>query len=131
MSDEPRTIAVRIDSEFHGGKEPRDEVERLIWEILDTAWNLLREGAVRVTIAELNSQLSENGVEFRLDPEQIFAENADNPDAPRSYMDLAPQKGDGESVELAGMSLQAAFELLAQQTFADAASGMGLAIGGE
>ena len=127
-----RTVTVEIDSELHGGKEPKDEVQRLTWEILDTAWNLLREGAVRVTIAELKAQFTEQGVEFN-DADEIFAKNADSDDPgdAKSYMDLALQKGDGMATELAEMGLASAFEVLAQQTFVDAAHAMGFSVGEE
>lgn len=130
MSNAPRTITVEIDPELHGGKEPRDEGQRLVWETLDTAWNLLREGAVRAALAEIRAQLEEQGFTEMPTDEELFAkanETGADPDLPKTYMDLAVQLGNGPAVELAEQGLYGAFTVLAEQTMADAIVGLGLA----
>lgn len=115
-----RTITVAVDPTLHS-REPATESERATWEILDTAWNLLREGSVRVTLAEIREQLAEKGETFPSD-EELFAENPGDPDHPRSYLDLAPTN------ELAAMGMAGAFQLLSDQAFLDASEGMGFTI---
>lgn len=130
MSEQNRTVTVEVDFELHGGAEPESEVQRITWEVLDTAWKLLREGAVRVVLAEVRAQLAEQGLPTLPDDEAMFrlARESDDPDAPVSYLDLAPNKGDGPAVDLAGQGLQGAFQLLADQVFAEAADGLGFSI---
>jgi len=118
-----RIITVQIDAEQHGGVEPESEGERIVWETLDTAWNLLREGAVRVTLAGIRAA----NPEFPSD-EELFRQAAESgvPDAPTSYLDLAPDKGDGSAVELAAVAIRSAFHVLAERAMSDAIHGLGL-----
>ena len=111
-----RTVTVALDPKLHD-REPSTEAERITWETLDTAWNLLREASVRVTLAEIRSQLTERGEDFPSD-EELFKEARES-GAPASYLDLAPGN------ELAAMGLAGAFELLSEQAWADACTGLG------
>jgi len=128
MSDSERTITVAIDLAAHGGRQPESEAQRIVWETLDTAWKLLREGAVRVTLArirEANPELPADEELFRM------ARESGDPAAPSGYLDLAPDRGDGPAVEVAGMGLQGAFQVLGEQAMADAIEGLGIVVEGE
>lgn len=130
MSDESRTFTLAIDPALHDGREPESEVQRITWETLDTVWNVLRESAVRLTLVEIRAQLKEQGFEQMPSDEAMFeaAKASGDPDAPKSYLDLAPQRGDGPAVELAGQGLLGAFQLLADQAMVDASEGLGFAM---
>lgn len=124
MSDNVRTIEVKVDPTARDGAQPKDEIERLTWEVLDTAYALLREYAVRVALVEVRSQLTEQGATELPGDEELFkaARESGDPTAPKSYMDLAPD------VELAAYALNTSLDLLARQALLDAAEGLGLAI---
>ena len=130
MSDESRTFTLAIDPVLHDGREPESEVERVIWETLDTAWNVLRESAVRVTLLEIRAQLKEQGFEDMPSDEEMFelARQSGDPEAPTSYLDLAPRRGEGPAVEMAGQSLFTTFQLLADQAMLDASEALGFAM---
>lgn len=118
---EPRTITVAIDPELHAD-QPENEAERIVWEALDTAWNLLRETAVRVTILELREQLAEAGFTNMRSDEELFAEATQpgaDPDMAKSYLDLAPDS------KLAAVGLSGVFEILVDQARIEASEGMG------
>lgn len=116
------TITVAVDPKLHS-REPDGEAERLTWAFLDTTWNLMREYAVRVTLAEIRSQAAERGDTLPSD-EELFKEarESGDPDAPTGYLDLAPENG------LSAAGLAGAFEVLAEQAFRDAAEGLGFTI---
>jgi hypothetical protein len=69
-----------------------DELERLAYSALDTAWNLLNEYAVRVTLQELREEAEEAGFTDYPSDEQLFADALASldPEAPTSYRDLYP-----------------------------------------
>ena len=124
----PRTVEVKLDPEMHPDAVADTEVKRLTWEVLDTVWKLLQEYSVRVTLAEIRSQLEASGdVDMLPSDEELFkaARESGDPDAPLGYMDLAP------SNEVAGRGLQSVFDILVTEAFADAADGMGFAIEGQ
>jgi hypothetical protein len=125
MTDQLRTVEVKLDPEMHPEAVADTEVKRLTWEVLDTVWKLLQEYSVRVTLAEIRSQLTESGdVDVLPSDEELFAgaRESGDPDAPLGYMDLAP------SNEVAGRALQMAFDALVADAFLDAATGMGFAV---
>lgn len=113
---EKRTITVEVDLPMHQ-RPPQNEYEELSWAALDTAWNLLREYAVRGVLLQLREEAAEQGIAFPSD-EQLFEQEPDNPDFPRSYLDLAA------SPDSAGRALDAAFQLLVAETFAEATEGL-------
>jgi hypothetical protein len=124
----PRTVEVKLDPEAHPDATPEDEVQRLTWEVLDTVWALLREYSVRVTLAEIRTQLeASDAFEALTSDEELFAaaKESGDPDACTGYMDLAP------SPELAGQGLQSVFDTLVAEAFVDAAAGVVLAIEGQ
>lgn len=125
-----RTFTLAIDPELHDGREPESDVQRITWETLDTVWKILREASVRVTLTEIRAQLKEQGAPDLPSDEEMFRLNAESgdPEAPTTYLDLAPDRGDGPAVELAGQGLLGAFQLLADQAMADAAEGLGFAM---
>lgn len=121
-----RTITVAIDPELHGGKEPESDKQRALWETLDTVWNLMREGSVRVVLADVREQLLKQGFTGMPSDEAVFeqAKASGDPEAPKSYIDLAPNRGDSPLVDMAGRGLYGAFSLLAEQVMADASEAL-------
>ena len=109
---EKRTIPVEVVASMHK-RPPQDEYERLSWAALDTAWNLLRETAIRLVLADVREQIAAHGGTFPSD-EELFAREADNPDFPHSYLDMAP------SPEDAGRALDTAFRILLVTSFDNA-----------
>lgn len=116
---ENRVFPVGINPELHPGKAPEDELQRLVWESMDTAWGFLSEQAVRVAIHILRQGFEAAGEEF-LSDEELFT--VDHPDAPRSYADLAVKD------VLAAEMLEAGFDRLVDVTLAQAAEEMGVTI---
>lgn len=68
-----------------------NELERLAYAAIDTAWNLLNEYAVRVTLQEIREEAERVGADFPSDT-GLFREarESGDPDAPTSYRDLYP-----------------------------------------
>lgn len=120
-STTPRLIEVRINPKLHPGQTPEDELQRLVWEALDTAWGLLSEYATRMAIVHIREGLKEQGIGFLTD-EELFAGAAesDNPDVPKSYADMII--GD----PLAGEALEAAFERMQDVALTSAAGAFGI-----
>lgn len=112
-----QTVTVEVDQSMHT-REPVNEVERLTWAALDTAWKLLREYSVRLVMLELRSQAEVQGVQLPSD-EELFSQESDDPDFPRSYLDLAPEP------EVAGRGLQAILNVLYAEALAEAQQGFG------
>lgn len=110
-------VPVEVDTERHT-REPQDEGERISWAALDTTWNILREYAVRSVLQDIRDQAAEQGIELPTD-EQLFEEGrkSGNPDAPTSYLDLAP------NTRAAAEHLATAFGLLFDETMQDAGGG--------
>lgn len=120
------TVTVEFDPSMHPDTDfdSLDEPSKLAFAALDTSYKLLREYAVRVTLASIREQAAEQGQELPAD-EELFrqAKEGGNPEAPTSYMDLAPD------VDLAALGLHGAFQLLSDTAFADAVEGLGLEVG--
>jgi hypothetical protein len=114
-----KTVKIEIDPELHKNRPEPNEQERRIWETLDTAWNLLREGALHAVIFAVRSSLEEVGAEV-LTGEQIFESLKDNPDAPRNYREVAPASPIAQSM------VSAAFQILMQESMDVAAESLGL-----
>ena len=117
-----RSVLVEIDPELHP-EAPGDLIRRLNWEPLDTAWKLLREYAVRITLAEVRAQAKAQGIDFPED-EELFRLNAESGDsfAVTEYMDLAPA-----SPQAAHLLAQA-FNELQNIAFQEASEGMNFAV---
>ena len=111
---------IEIDPELHKGKAPEDEVTRITWETLDTAWNVLRDGAVRTVLQTLREDVAGPG--FPATDEELFKLLGERlgDDAPKSYRDLAPRSKDAAAL------LAATFGLLEDQALSDAIAGLGL-----
>lgn len=122
MTTEPRKIELKYDPALHNGKKrPSTPDEELIYPYLDTAYNLLREAAVRLVFQEIRDQGAEQGISVGTD-EELFAESAASgvPGAPTTYMDLAPDN------DMASLGFFTAFEVLAAQALEDASEGLRL-----
>lgn len=121
MSDVKQTVTVEFDPELHTKVkfEDLDEPTRIAFAAMDTAYNVLRDAAVRVTLASLRTAQQEAGEDFPLD-EELFqqAKESGIEGAPTSYRDLAPQ-----SLE-AAMNLDAAFSVLVEMATSDAVAGL-------
>lgn len=120
---EPRMIELKLDPSLRAAKAdptPPTATEALIWPYLDTAYNLLREAAVRLVLHEIRQQAAEQGQTVEPD-EELFRQARESgvEGAPTSYMDLAP---DGE---LPAMSFHGVFGLLVDMAAADAEQGLG------
>ncbi len=116
--DLPHLVEVQFDPELHT-REPANAQEALMWSVLDTAWNLLREYAVRITLQEARDQAHAAGEEFPDSDEQVFAdsiaEHGEN--APKGHLDLAV-----DCPAVISM-LASAFDHLVQETMENAATG--------
>lgn len=108
MSLTDKTVKIEIDSTMHA-RGPENEQERMIWAILDTAWNLLREGALHSTIYAVRKSIEDAGATTLTD-EQIFESLKDNPDAPRNYREMAPADPRAQAM------VSAAFHLLLSES---------------
>lgn len=118
MSD---TFKVEFDQSLHPSVKPEDleEPARLAFIGLDSAYNLLRETAVRVTLANIRMEAAEQGKTLPSD-EELFQEARESgvEGAPTSYRDLAP------SIRQAALALNEAFELLLLAATEEAVEGM-------
>ncbi len=121
------TVKVEIDEARHK-TQPQDEVERIVWAYIDTAYNLMRVAAVRANLTELRIRLAEQGLTVPSD-EEMFADlkASGDPEAPTTYLDLGPSRRD------AALLLATAFEILADTAFEEMGEGFERAIlgGGE
>jgi len=120
-------VHVGVDPSRHN-EEPESEVQRLTWAALDTAWNLLRETAVRLALLELREQLTAQGFTDMPTDEDLFEQAREEGEGATSYLDLAPDGGDGIDVEMAGAGLYSVLEVLHEVAFAQASEGLGLAL---
>lgn len=119
MTTEPRKIELKYDPALHNGKKrPSTPDEELIYPYLDTAYNLLREAAVRLVLLEVRDQAAAQGTSIGTD-EELFAESAAT-GGPATYMDLAPDN------DMASLGFFTAFEVLAAQALEDASEGLRL-----
>lgn len=115
----PHLVEVRIDPERHSA-QPENEIERLQWEVLDTVYALLGEYAVRITLQALRDAAAEQGIPFPATDKEMFddPDNVADPDAPKSYRDLAPDN------EIAALGLAGAFDVLIDQAYEEARAGI-------
>lgn len=122
MTNLPHLVEVKLDPSLRSAKadpNPPTEAEAIVWPYLDTAYNLLREAAVRLVLHEVREQGREQGVDVVPD-EELFrqAKESGVEGAPTSYMDLAPDD------ELAAMSFHGVFGLLVDLAARDAEQGL-------
>ena len=115
---EARTVTVEFDPAMHPNTDfdSLDEQSKLAFAVLDTTYKLLREYAVRVTLSSVREAAAEQGQTLEPD-EELFrqAKESGDPDAPTSYMDLAPD------VDLAALGVHGAFQLLVETASVEAA----------
>lgn len=118
MSD---TVKVEFDQSLHPSVkfDELDEPSKLAFAGMDSAYNLLREYAVRVTLATIRAEAAEQGQALPSDEEMFaLAKESGVEGAPTSYMDLAP------AVSQAAMALHEAFEYLVVVATEEAIEGM-------
>lgn len=108
-------VVVEVDPEMHR-RQPENVQETIAWAVLDTAYGLLRDGAVRINLQSFREQATENGIDFPATDEELFARFAKlgDPEAPKSYRDLAPDDS------IAAYALHDAFMLLVRLAFEEA-----------
>lgn len=115
---EPRTVTVEFDQSMHPNTnfDELDEQSKLAFSVLDTVYKLLREYSVRVTMVAVREAAAEVGQTLEPD-EELFRQSRESgdPDAPTSYMDLAPD------VDLAALGVHGAFQLLVETASVEAA----------
>lgn len=116
---EKKTVTVEVDPSMHI-RPPRSEREEIAWAALDTTWKLLRETATRLVLLDLRAEARRQGVDFPSD-EELFAAELDNPDFPRTCLELAAEP------EIAGRGLDAVLRAIHQQTLIDVIGGFDLA----
>lgn len=119
------TIPVEFDESMHPtiSLDGLDEQTKLSFAALDTAYKLLREYAVRVTLVSVRETLGEAGVTVPSDDE-LFRQSRESgvEGAPASYMDLAPD------LRGAALALHDAFTLLVDASIEEAAEALGLGV---
>lgn len=121
-------VNVEFDPAQHPGLDPDTlgDADRLAFEVLDTCHNLLREYAVRVTLASLRSQFAKMGFELPSDEEILRAtREAEGKEGVASYLELVP------SVRPAMISLRASFRMLVEAVENEAAASLGMEFQGE
>lgn len=121
---EPITVKVEFDPSLHPSVnfDELDAESKIAFAALDTAYNLLRESAVRVVLMSIRTEAAKQGTPITVTDEELFklAEESGVEGVPTSYRDLAP------NVELAALSLHSAFELLVEAAAVEAEEGLAL-----
>lgn len=87
-----RTVEIKLHPELRqlsADPTPQTDIDKATWPLLDTAYQLLREAAVRAAFVEISRQAAEQGIEWSPSPEEHLA---DVPEL-ESIMDLAPDDG--------------------------------------
>lgn len=110
MSDD-RTVKIEFDPGLHGGELELDPIEREMWAGVDTAFNIMRETAIRVVLRGMRERAAKEGIHYPPD-EEMFSSGI--PGAPRSYRDMAPSG----CAEVRGLH-SAVFEHLLQEATED------------
>lgn len=108
------TVTVEFDQSLHPNTDfdSLDEVSKLSYAVLDTSYNLLREYAVRVTLASVREQVAEQGATLPADEEMFRLAEALG--GPVSYMDLAPD------LDIVKLGLHTSFHLLVEVAVTEA-----------
>jgi hypothetical protein len=115
------TVTVEVDPEIHTNP-PKSGIQETVWAHLDTAYNLIREAAVRAVIDDMRRESQKQGLPFPDTDEELFqAAEAEGEvlgmEAPKGYRDLAAHSA--EVIE----AVEAAFRVLVRLTVQDARDG--------
>lgn len=118
----PRLVEVRLHPELRQASEdptPKTDEDKAVWPLLDTAYQLVREAAVRAVFVEIRKQAAEQGVTLG-DDDTLIRESRESgvEGAPTSVMDLAP-----DHPAIAGLFHQV-FEGLFELAMLDAVEGL-------
>lgn len=96
MSD-VQTVEVKLDPSMHK-RQPESAGELVSWPVLDTAYKLLQETAVKLVFVEMRRQAAEQGVDFPATDEGVFelalSRALPGEEVPTCYADLAPDSED-------------------------------------
>jgi len=120
---DPRTFTLAVNPSMREGREPESEYQRIVWETLDTVWDVLRESAARLALLEVREQLTAQGFENMPTDEQLFEQVREEGEGATSYLDLAPDRGDSEVTDAAGECLYTALSLLRETALDQAIEG--------
>lgn len=87
------TVTVSVDPKMHT-RVPSNPGQEIVWAYLDTAYNLLREAAVRLTIQDMRDSAAELGLPFPETDQEVFESMAAQGakydiEPPKNYLDLA------------------------------------------
>lgn len=75
MSDDP-TITLKIDPSYHD-RAPENAQEDLVWPVMDTVWNLLRETAAKVALLDIREALAVENPEIEVPDEKVLFAHLD------------------------------------------------------
>lgn len=117
-----RSVEIKLHPELRDAladPAPKTDEEKVVWPLLDTAYQLVREAAVRAVFVEVRRQAAEQGITLGTD-ETLIRESQESgvEGAPRSVMDLAP-----DSATIAS-TFHAVFEGLFELALRDAITGL-------
>lgn len=122
-----RTVEIKLHPELRSAMEdpaPKTDEDKAVWPLLDTAYQLVREAAVRAVFVEIRKQAAQQGVTLGTDEELIEQSLASGVEgAPKSVMDLAPDH------PMVADAFHSAFEGLFELAMADAVAGLNQARG--
>lgn len=121
-----RSVEIKLHPELRDAladPAPKTDEEKVVWPLLDTAYQLVREAAVRAVFVEVRRQAAEQGITLGTD-EELIAASSDVEGAPENVMDLAP-----DSATIAS-TFHAVFEGLFELALRDAITGLNRAKAG-
>ena len=107
------TVTVSVDPKMHT-RAPSNPAQEIVWAYLDTAYNLLREAAVRLTIQDMRDSAAELSLPFPETDQEVFdamaAQGAKfDIEPPKEYLDLATHS------EAVTTAMELGFKILVQQ----------------
>ncbi len=106
-------VTVAVDPSIHT-RTPDAGGQAIVWAYLDTAYNLLREAAVRLTIQDMRDSAAELGLPFPATDDEVFKSMAVQGEKfdiepPKTYLDLATHSDEVVT------ALDLSFKVLVQQ----------------
>lgn len=117
-----RTVEIKLHPELRAAMAdptPKTDEDKVVWPLLDTAYQLVREAAVRAVFVEIRKQAAEQGVTLGTD-EELIQQSLDSgvEGAPKTVMDLAPDH------PMVADAFHSAFEGLFALAMQDAVQGL-------
>lgn len=91
-----QTVTIKLDPAYHD-RAPENAQEDLLWPVMDTVWNLLREVAAKVSLLSIKDQIAEECPEVEVPSEEVlFAHlnrNCPCGNQEHGWLDVAPDSG--------------------------------------